>query len=376
MNTQNAHLGNSTKFASPSHEKTERENNMSKMVEKYWLQSLARELLPHENRINVCMHCMSPTATSVGIVKSREAKRAHYTGLMVCGSVWVCAVCATRITEERRQELSRALETTGMAFYLVTYTVRHTLRDSLPSMLDRMLSAFRKMKSGKAWQHLISDYGWVGSIKSLEVTHGNNGWHPHQHELVILDQKLSKSAQNGLKSELRHKWRSALNKLGLDASWDVGVDLRGTSQDVENYIAKFGHQPIETGWTITHEIAKQPTKKGKIGGRTPAQLLCDYGNGDIRSGRLWFEYALAFKGKKQLVWSKGLREILAIGLEIDDKAIAESVPDGSEILATLNREEWQAIIRADIKGELLDMAVQLEPEMFRRWLSEKLEKWL
>src|SRR5215204_4232409 len=99
-----APLGNSTKFASPSHGEVERKNTMSKMVEKYWLQSLAKEILPHENRINICMHCMSPTATSVGIVVSPTNSRAHYTGLMVCGSVWVCAVCATRITEARRQE--------------------------------------------------------------------------------------------------------------------------------------------------------------------------------------------------------------------------------------------------------------------------------
>lgn len=349
---------------------------MSKMVEKFWLQSLAKELLDHENRINVCMHCMSPTVTSVGIVKPLEGKRAHYTGLMVCGSVWVCAVCATRITEERRQELSRAIEVSGMSYYLITYTIRHGLKDSLPNMLNNMLNAFRKLKSGKSWQHLQEDYGWVGSIKSLEVTHGANGWHPHQHELVLLDQKLSKSAQNGLQSDLRAKWRAVLLRSGLDASWDYGVDLRGASQDVENYVAKFGHQPIETGWTITHELTKQPTKKAKQSGRSPAQLLSDYGNGDIRAGRLWRDYAMAFRGKKQLVWSKGLRERLGFNPEIDDTALAETVPDGSEILTTLNREEWRGIIRADLKGELLDAASLLEPQEFRRWLSEKLEKWL
>jgi hypothetical protein len=263
-----------------------------------------------------------------------------------------------------------------MSYYLITYTIRHGLKDSLPNMLSNMLNAFRRLKSGKAWQGLQEDYGWVGSIKSLEVTYGDNGWHPHQHELVILDQKLSKSAQNGLQSDLKRKWRAVLLRSGLDASWDHGVDLRGASQDVENYVAKFGHEPIETGWTVSHEIAKQPTKKGKVGGRSPAQLLSDYGNGDIRAGRLWHDYALAFKGKKQLVWSKGLREELNIGVEVDDQAIAESVPDGSEVLATLNREEWQAIIRADIKGELLDAASNLDALEFRRWLSEKLERWL
>src|SRR5689334_10591492 len=106
-------LGNSTEFASPSHEKPQAENTWSKTVTKFWLQSLARELLPRDSRIGVCMHCMSPVASAVDVMKHPESSKAYYSGLMVCGMVWVCSVCAARITEERRQELTRALEVTG-----------------------------------------------------------------------------------------------------------------------------------------------------------------------------------------------------------------------------------------------------------------------
>lgn len=322
------------------------------------------------------MHCMSPVAASVDVMKHPESKRAYYSGLMVCGMVWVCSVCAARITEERRQELTRALEVTGFTPYLVTYTLRHRRGDKLTDVTNAMLAAFRAMKSGKAWQYLTDDYGWVGSIKSLEVTHGENGWHPHQHELVLLDEKLSKSSQNGLLASLRIKWDAALEKRGLTVSWDHGVDLRGTSQDVEDYIAKWGHQPVVTQWGLEHELAKQPVKRGKNGGRTPSQLLADYGMGDIKSGRLWQEYALAFKGKKQLVWSKGLRGVLGLGVEQPDDQIARSLPEGVEILARLSPAEWKAIRKADLRGELLDAASQLEETAFRKWLNEKLEKWL
>lgn len=319
---------------------------------------------------------MSPVASTVDIQKHPEGSKAYYSGLMVCGSVWVCSVCAARITEERRQELTRALEVTGFTPYLVTYTLRHKKIDKLSEITNAMLAAFRAMKSGKAWQYLKDEYEWVGSIKSLEVTHGDHGWHPHQHELVMLDETLSKSAQNGLLTSLRLKWDGALRRRGFDASWDHGVDLRATSEDIQDYVAKWGHQPIVTTWGLEHELTKQPVKRGKNGGRTPVQLLADYGVGDIQAARLWREYAMAFKGKKQLVWSKGLRGILGMGDELADVELASTIPDGTVTLARLSPDEWKAIRKADLRGELLDAAGSLDEAQFRRWLSEKLERWL
>lgn len=373
---KNDALGNSTEFASPSYEKPQGENVWSKTVTKFWLQSLARELLPRDSRIGVCMHCLSPAATGVDVMKHVASNRAYYSGLMVCGMIWVCPVCAARITEERRQELTNALAKMGFTCYLITYTVRHNRKSKLKEMTDEMQKAFRFMKSGKAWQELTDEYEWVGSVKSLEVTHGENGWHPHQHELVFLDENLSKSAQNGLLASLRLKWDAALSRSGLSASWAHGVDLRATNQDVSEYVAKFGHQPVVMGWGVEHELTKQPVKKGKNGGRTPVQLLADYGQGDIKAARLWQEYAAAFKGKKQLVWSKGLRGILGMGMELPDEEIAGTIPEGAEILARLSSDEWKAIRKADLRGELIDAASQMEADEFARWLSEKLEKWL
>jgi hypothetical protein len=369
-------LGNTTGFASPPPASGERENSMSKTVEKYYLQSLARELLAYDHRINVCFSCLSPHSNAVDVYKHPEGKRAYYDGLMVCGMIWVCAVCAARITEERRQELTRALGIVEYSPYLVTYTLRHNRKDALAPMLDGMLEALRKMKSGKAWQWLKDEYSWLGSIRALEVTHGDNGWHPHMHELVILEKGISKSQQNGLLSDLRRKWRASLLRSGFSADWAHGVDLRATSEDVQDYVAKFGHQPIVQNWGIEHEIAKQPVKKGRSGGRTPAQLLSDYGMGDIQAGRLWRLYAEAFTGKKQLVWSKGLRDMLRIGQEATDEEIAATVPSEAIFLARLNPDEWRAVIRADLRAEVLDAASNLDAADFKRWLSEKLEKWL
>lgn len=375
-NSDNASLGNSTEFASPFFPVSSGKKASLNTVQRYYLQSLAKELLGNDHRIGVCMHCLSPVASSVDILKNENNNHAYYRGLMVCGLVWVCPVCAARITEERRQELTTALAKTDLQAILVTYTFKHRRGDNLAVILKQMTDAYRKMKSGKAWQTLQDEYLWHGSIKSLEVTLGDNGWHPHQHELVLLESTVKRGAIHALSADLKAKWLNALRKVGLDASWDYGLDVRTAGKDVKDYVAKFGHEPIVSGWTIEMELTKQPVKKGKKDGKSPLQLLSDYGDGDIKAGRMWREYAYAFKGKKQLVWSKGLRDELGMSPEVDDTAIAESLPDGLLLLASLNPQEWKAIIKADLRGEVLEAARSMDAVQFKRWLNSKLEDWI
>jgi hypothetical protein len=45
-----------------------------------------------------------------------------------------------------------------------------------------------------------SDIGFVGTIRTVEVTYGRNGWHPHVHAVVLnerpleVDQEAARSA--------------------------------------------------------------------------------------------------------------------------------------------------------------------------------------
>src|SRR4051794_16390042 len=68
---------------------------------RWQLQREARALLPDE-RVAFCMRRIQ--ATTVDVLYSPQHKSAHYGGLMVCGSVWVCPLCAAKISEHRRVE--------------------------------------------------------------------------------------------------------------------------------------------------------------------------------------------------------------------------------------------------------------------------------
>src|SRR6266849_5900961 len=67
---------------------------------KWALQAEARAILPNE-RIAYCLRQVNPIAAGVEVYHSPEHRRAHYGGLFVCGSIWMCPICAAKISERR-----------------------------------------------------------------------------------------------------------------------------------------------------------------------------------------------------------------------------------------------------------------------------------
>ena len=75
------------------------------------------------------------------------------------------------------------------------------------------------------------------------------------------------------------------------------MDLRN-GQKAASYVSK---------WGLEHEMTKGHIKKGKTDSKTPFDLLRDYAEGDENAGKLFRIYFEAFKGTRQLNWSKGLK---------------------------------------------------------------------
>ena len=61
-------------------------------------------------------------------------------------------------------------------------------------------------------------------------------------------------------------------------------------------------------------------------GRSPFQLLADYADqNDARAGALFAEFAGVFKGRRQLVWSPGLKKLAGIDEVSDEQAAEDAV---------------------------------------------------
>ncbi len=353
-----APLGTVARFASGG-----RSRSLPARVRRFMVQAGARELVPEE-RVASCLRRPIPGVAGVSVLYSPKQKAAHFGGLVVCGSVWMCPVCAAKISERRRVELSAALKAWGGQLVLATFTLQHTSSDELSTLLGDLQEAMRKMRSGRAWMELQKRYGMVGSIRALEVTYGVNGFHPHQHIVFCLAGGVDVEAFG---REVRGQFLAAVAKVGRYASPRWGVNVQSSDAQLAAYVAKWGKEPK---WTTAHELAKSVSKRGRGDGLTMLELLDSYVVlGDLEAGRCWREYALVFKGRKQLVYSPGLRAVL--GLVVEEKSDQEVVEEAVEdaiVLAQLDLAAWRIVLANDARGELLDVADSGDPALVRGFL--------
>ncbi|WP_333696851.1 protein rep [Phaeobacter italicus] len=277
--------------------------------------------------------------------------RVHYEGLQTCGSVWTCPCCGARISETRREEMNELLawaRAQGYRVKMLTLTARHGRDDDLAELLERMKDAKQRWARHRAYRRIKPHM--IGSVTATEVTGGGaHGWHPHFHVIVILDGDVDLSS-------LRDAWLASLRGAGLDGT-GAGWDIR-SGDEAGRYVAK---------WGAAEELALKDRKKGRAG-RTPAQLLaasCD--EGDRRAGYLWAEYARVFHGRRQLVWSRGLKALAGVG-EVDDQEAAQDQQQDGQIetgRANIPHAVWRGDVAtrgADRRAELLDRAEEVGPD--------------
>jgi hypothetical protein len=304
-------------------------------LKRYVRQSAARRLLP-SHRVSWCLR-RNRDHEQTAVLKNQEGK-CHFGGLISCGRVWECPVCASKVSQRRRNELSSALDqhrAQGGALLLVTYTFSHDREDDLADLLIRQNKAIAAVRASREFKSIRAAHGLIGTVRALEITHGQaNGWHPHQHEIWFLEKQDAFTIQ-AIKTRLFRVWRDQCIKKGLgEPSSERGIDVRDGSH-ASTYVSK---------WGIEDEITKANQKTGKQGSRNPFQLLDDYIEDDKQAGALFIEYAKAFKGKRQLCWSKGLKKRFQVQDKTDEELAVEQ-ETGSDILGLLSVEEWRFILK-------------------------------
>ena len=304
----------------------------------------------------------------VEIKKSLEYDKSFFTNLQCCGSVWGCPLCAPKITERRRVEVAEGMEISlsrGNDVMLSTFTVPHGMGDNLEAVLNSMLKkVWPKLSQGRSGQELRRLIRLLGTIRVLEVTYGHNGWHPHFHALLFLDGGLSPQE---VEDAFWPLWLDGCIKAGLESP----SRLHGCRVDDGTRAAQY-----VTKWGLDAELTKGHLKRGKKS-VTPWDLLRVFTFGpedrridpelqellqalkidQKRAGALWMTFFKAFKGKRQLYWSNGLRDLLGLKKEKTDKELAEAEMDRlAALLRTLTREEHFLVVKTKSQPMLLTLA--------------------
>lgn len=319
---------------------------------RHWLSLVAKsEGVKHPgNRYRVCA-CRHVSHGDVGVMRSIEHQSCFYKGLVTCGSVWACPVCASVIQERRRAEIAQAIawaEAQGLVVVLVTLTFPHYAWHRLADLISQQREAFKRLRYSKGYRKIKP----VGVIRSLEVTHGANGWHPHTHELWFCEPEKVPS-----QALLVHLWKAACSRAGLldtdnpdqlAAFMIHSVDVK-RDMTAGDYLAK---QDDSRSWGFAEEVSKAVSKAGRAKGVHPHHFLVRGSQGDSER---FTEYVQAMKGARQLFWSPGLKS--RVGLDdLDDKTLADESQQAADLLALLSQDDWKIIRGNAAHAELLDAA--------------------
>jgi len=172
-------------------------------------------------------------------------------------------------------------------------------------------------------------YGLVGWLRVVEPLHGRNGWHLHAHVLLFLSDRPSRRGLQAWKASIFARWSDALTRAGLARPLNLAQDLHlveGRSEPLAAYFTKHGDAPSLAD-AMAREVTGAAMKSTRIAhGRTPWAVLDDAAAGSASSLRLWREYERASKGRRQITWSRGLRDMLKLSPEVseEDAAAEES----------------------------------------------------
>lgn len=362
-------------------------------------------------------------APSVQLVE-REQKangecRLGFRGLVTCGSVHSCPLCASSILSHRAEELTKGLdvwrrERTAM----VTFTLRHSTGMPLRVLRKILAAAYSELKAGRKGQALRRAVGHQADVRAAEVTHGGNGWHPHLHALWFADSRveprdwhmhLASRWQDVVRQVITRMHTCAIdcihaNRLVDDEEGTVEAKRAALRRKAVRLLGSFWARP---GWELERigeaflaalprqsewdgilpdmahgvdvqrldnrkrtgtylakmglELTAIMSKRGAKGSRTPWDLAREAVAGNFISQGLWSEYQGAMFGSRQLTWSRTCRELLGLGAEVADadipRSLAEPEPAESErCLGSIEGATWDSMTKS--RGQLVLAFIQ------------------
>ena len=365
---------------------------------------LARHVLWNLSSLKRVRHCgrYSRSGDGVGVkITTGPAgeRRAGFSNVQTCGSVWACPRCSAKIAAGRQADIEGALaewHRRGGRVALVTLTMRHKRGQALAGLWGGVSDAWHRATSGAAWKaeqqlhgvpmaRVVRSGARAGmtvienrlrTIRVVEVTEGQNGWHVHIHALVFVAAGASVATVESIGAGMFGRWSAALVAGGFEApSGRHGLDVRRLEGDPA---AALGEYFTKAQYSASMETARGDLKDARGGNRTPFGILRGLvevhstGSLEGREGlpevshdeAKWAEWEKASKGRRQVAWTIGLRaELLTEEPELTDEELAEQDQGGEQLdrlvepatfaEITNDRADWLVLVaftRSDADG--------------------------
>lgn len=266
--------------------------------------------------------CRRYTRGDVFSVKQRD-RRCHLGDVKICGSPW-CVMCGTKISEVRALEYAAAALVVidlGGIIAANSWTFEHALGDDLGELLMLLAAAMKAVDHDKSVKALRERILWH-HVRRLDDTWGPiNGHHPHRHGINLYVPGTTPEQAQELDDHEFEVFRRFLARRGRKASKVKGhafevVETASVAEKLAQYLCR----------DAAREMAYASTKWGWGENRTMAQILGDFHRtGEMRDCDVWLEYAIAFRGKRAIRASPGLRDELVPDVPaLSDEQIAQA----------------------------------------------------
>ena len=321
-----------------------------------------KKLLKEQHRVCACGKHKKDSEQSVSVSVNTSNGVASLNNVIHCGSVWVCPSCSFKISQERKKELAegmKACRSKGLHVAMLTLTVPHYMGDNLRELLKKMGKVKHALWTNRnSRDYFKSQMPLVGHITATEVKYSDrNGFHPHYHILLILDKQYKAEDLEIIESDLYEFWAEKCVKQGLGKpNREHGIDLKmgSNSEDMlADYISK---------WGMAEEMTQAHMKVGKKNKQSLTMWeVLDLSQMEASTrdkySYIFKTYAHAFKGRRQLFWSKGLKKLLSI-VETTDEELAnkEESEDALIISAVVFTDfEWSIIKKLRLQAKVLNL---------------------
>jgi hypothetical protein len=325
------------------------------------------------DRVRRCGICPVTSDPAIRREEDEQGPRARYIGVLTCGRVWLCPVCAARRLSERREQIGCALEwgaatepTRG--WHMITLTIRHDATMDPRETIRGVLRAWRRLRQRGTVQRI-----WRAevhaSIRALEVTRaGKHGWHPHLHVLVWADVSILREE---VRDVVERTWAEVVaRELRERCVPSTEHGIKWTPNASAEYLASVGLEVSGSGkatgpWHVAHdaaELARMARKLRDHEERARAWVRAD------RARELWRAYERATRGVRRIELDDRAARMAELGAmaramranmgdAVRERAVRDiALPDGA--LRDLGRIERRG--RRAVLAELLAAVEQGE----------------
>lgn len=307
---------------------------------------------------------------------------AGYTGLQTCGMPWACPQCNSLIMAQRALEIGLAVANwhqQGGTVLLATFTAPHSLGDHLGDLLDTCTKSWRYLMNSRTWRGFGKRFDLAGYLRTLEITTGRNGFHPHFHVLLFVPGSVSSTELDDLGDGLWSVWNQALVHYGVTGAVREAFDLQVVAGDGADVNALADYLSKRAFTSIGQELTNTQSKVGRNAlGTVPVwQLLVSMLNDpdDLVSRNAWAHYESATFRRRVHVWSRGLREQLGLRGELSDEALADVQAPGQSLGLGITRLGWRKIVATPgLPAQLLELAATA-PDSVRDFLDSAGIEW-